>query len=80
MTHGSHEPVTRETLRSGGLIMFLVAVDDGTPVISDRKDDEKIMSGLTAVMAAVSLERDQDERFTYTHQAKERICPRSAGV
>ena len=80
MTHGSHDPVMRATFRSGGLIMFLVAVEDGMPVMSAKNEEENIISGLTAVMAAVSFARDQEDRFTYTHQVKERICPRSAGV
>lgn len=70
----------RVTAMSGGLIMFLVAVDDGTPVISPRKVEENSMRGLTEVTAAVSLVRGQEERFTYTHHTNDRICPRSCGV
>ena len=80
MTQGSHDPLMRVTFMSGGRIMFFVAVDWGMPVISARKDEENIIRGLTAVTAAVSFLRGQEERFTYTHQAKDRICPRSAGV
>lgn len=60
--------------------MFLVTVEAGMPVISARKDEEKSISGLTAVTAALSFSRDHADRFTYTHQQKERICPRSWGV
>lgn len=64
----------------GGLIMLFVAVDDGTPVISEKKDDEKSIIGLTAVIAAVSFLLGHLDRFTYTHQQNESTCPRSCGV
>lgn len=64
----------------GGLIMLFVAVDFGMPVISEKKDDEKSIIGLTAVMEAMSFLLGHVDRFTYTHQQNERTCPRSCGV
>lgn len=76
----SHEPVTRAAAASGDLTINLVTVDLGIPVISARNVDEKSISGEMVVTAALSLFRGQSFRLTYTHQMKERICPRSAGV
>jgi len=76
----SHEPVTRLAVASGDRTISLMTDDWGIPVISARNVDEKSINGETVVTAAFSLFLGQSFRLTYTHQVKERICPRSAGV
>lgn len=60
--------------------MLFVEVDCGIPVISEKKAEEKSISGLTEVMAAVSFFLGHVDRLTYTHQQNARACPRSCGV
>lgn len=76
----SQEPVTLDVGDSGERIIAFLTVSAGMPVISARNVDEKSISGEMEVTAALSLGLVQSLRLTYTHQTKERICPRSAGV